>query len=125
LKKTKICCGRPKRKWGGWLAGLRRLMRCCELSWDFRKIEVWLQFLRMRPLSKLLLHCFNLVCASNFVVGTCVVEPGTMWLNKYAASLWLEHVYPWWLQWIVLTCEFWMIWELWCQSCGWWLIYVY
>ena len=74
-----------------------------------------MQFLRMRPLPKLLLHCFNLVCAWNFVrtmrhlvvcyilhIFLCLLEPGTMcrnlepgtmWLNKYAASLWLKHVY--------------------------------
>lgn len=42
LKKTKICCARPKKKWRGCIPCLKRLMHCCELCWNFRKIEVGL-----------------------------------------------------------------------------------
>jgi hypothetical protein len=61
-----------------------------------------MQFLRMRPLPKLLLQCFKVVSARNFVrtmhhiiLYVCwnlelCVGPGTwnyMWLNKYVAGL--------------------------------------
>ena len=39
-KKTKVCCARLKRKWTGWIPSLKRLMHYCELSSNFRKIEV-------------------------------------------------------------------------------------
>jgi hypothetical protein len=64
-----------------------------------------MQFLRMRPLPKLLLQCFKVVCARNFVrtmhhiIFVCLLEPGTM-------------CWTW-------NLELYVVEQVCCRTCGW------